>query len=552
MMYRDPNAEPGVPPEPALADLCEVQASHHKEATRPEYAPGDALALPSAFSVRLLRQAAMLRLDGIRPAQGCEVALPITAVIEKEDGRLLNRVTIRAWGESFGARLEIMLSGERATVRLFAGAVGTEGEQTALPPDAQFTLDGIRSTDSIRDFVIAPLKCYYPFNFMGVTGQGSMYPCACPGWLNQYNSYGGIRESGVMKGAWNGAHIRDMRDSFYAGRYDRHCRTEICPVLNSPTPQAPPHPDIIEQINARAKVLTTGPQYVLHDIDDGCNLACRMCRGSKIIVNQEHVEAAMRELDEIVDLGQMEQFNTSSNGEPFIFKPFVERMKSDYFSSRGIRLGITTNLTRFSDELMEEIRHNHFERLSVSGDGCSKETYEFVRIGASWETFERNLKGLKRWRAEGVIRHMRWNWVILEPNIKELDRAVTMAHEIGFDQIVFITQNYAANIRNVFEECDFAKLDEAYDRLASVNAFDRADVDMHSAHVLRDRGYRTLSYVASMVETQVRRNQITDDKAKTIIAMAMDEMAAGRLRPGDPLGPHETQMLNQLGFRYPG
>lgn len=495
--------------------------------------------LPGAFEVRIDQQFNFIRFDGLNIPASDNKTEKYQIKIDTESEANIQNIVQAADGSPFGAALKGIPMPCTLRIKI---SMPDASSGDSVP---QISLRSITLTDKIGDFAVHPLKCYFPFSLMGVSSNGNIYPCACPGWLNNQHRYGNVRKSGIMD-AWNDENMQDMRTSFFKGDYGKHCRTKVCPMLTGAQTAPFPSPAIVEEVNNRNIVVNTGPQHLLHDVDDGCNLSCPMCRHQKILINKDNVEAGMRDLDQVMATGNLEYFHTSSNGEPLLFKPFVERLKSDYFSSRDIKIGMTTNLTYFTDELFEQIKHNNWYRISVSADGCSQQTYETIRVGAKWDVFERNLINLRRCRERSKITQLFWNWVIMRPNVHELDKAILLAQDIGFDQIWFILQRGPA-FGNIFEECDLEMLDVAREKIASVNGFNLPFVNILSANCLRDGSYRTLNYALAMAHFRLNEGaDINDVRAQVL--QSFNNLKEKKITAEEPIAPSEARFLKKIGL----
>ncbi|MDD5585614.1 MAG: radical SAM protein [Alphaproteobacteria bacterium] len=508
------------------------------------------LVLPGSFEVVVAEEHAFVRFDGLT-VRGADSSTIFSITISTADGKTLQALTDHPANEPFGARLNDVSVPGVLRIEVKRTVTGRDPSQTnvggdALPCCEEVSLTNVSLVDSIDDFVVSPLKCYWPFSLMSIIVDGGMYPCQCGVFLNNQFRYGEVRSTDVMT-AWNGPAMQDMRKAFYAEEYGRHCRTNVCPVLNGEMNWPLPSVSIIRQINDGQTVLKTPPENLVHMIDYGCNLACTMCRKEKILPSPINIDHAMHDLDEILRLGTLKTFHTSGTGEPLMFKPFVERLKSDYFSSREIQIGMNTNLICFSEKLFERVQHNHWERISVSADGCTKETYESIRRGAKWKVFERNLRALSRFRKEGKVKVIKWNWVILRNNVHELDKAILFVKELGFDQILFVLQRGKKNDDNIFEECDLTALDIAYEKIDSVGGFDLPYVSLGSANCLRNRRYKTLNFLLSMAQYRHGEGEQLSHTREQV-RRAFSLLQNGLIEANTPLVPNVINFLKRLGL----
>ena len=146
-------------------------------------------------------------------------------------------------------------------------------------------------------------------------------------------------------------------------------------------------------------------QYRMADLPDeiaietvmGCNLRCPMCPISNIPEAMNHrpvqvmrADVYRRILEQIADRPRSILLNII--GEPLLHPrivEFVERAKRD-----GHHVGLITNGTRLTRNLVVRLIEAGLDVLTMSVDGFREETYESVRVGARHHVVFENLGGL--------------------------------------------------------------------------------------------------------------------------------------------------------------
>jgi len=73
-----------------------------------------------------------------------------------------------------------------------------------------------------------------------------------------------------------------------------------------------------------------------------------------------------------------------------------------------------------------------FKQIHISVDGCTKETYEKIRIGAKWETLTNNIKELRKVNKDAKIVA---NFCIQKDNYKELPLLCDTFLPLGINEI---------------------------------------------------------------------------------------------------------------------
>jgi len=115
-----------------------------------------------------------------------------------------------------------------------------------------------------------------------------------------------------------------------------------------------------------------------------CNLKCIMCPNS-VITQKNPGFMPMDLYKKIIDGGK--NFFTSAvlclAGEPLLHKDLTEMVR--YAKENGIDTMISTNGTVMTKKTSEKILRAGLNWINFSFDGCSKEIYEKVRVGADFE-----------------------------------------------------------------------------------------------------------------------------------------------------------------------
>jgi MoaA/NifB/PqqE/SkfB family radical SAM enzyme len=116
---------------------------------------------------------------------------------------------------------------------------------------------------------------------------------------------------------------------------------------------------------------------------------------------------------------------------------------------------ITTNFQNTDEEIIELMTKNNIH-LIVSIDGAVKETYEKIRIGASFDNLEKNLKKINNY----IIKYkskmsLQINFLVMKNNYKEIPDIIDFAYKYKFSIVVFlrcVTDNENLKITEEYEK----------------------------------------------------------------------------------------------------
>lgn len=116
-------------------------------------------------------------------------------------------------------------------------------------------------------------------------------------------------------------------------------------------------------------------------------------------------------------------------GEAFLH-PHIEHYLKMY-AEYGVEVSCVTNMTCMNEKLANEIG-KAFKYITISCDGASKETFEGIRRGVSFETFCNNIRLLHDLQPN---LEMRFNVVCMRQNITEMPDIIDLAAELGVSAV---------------------------------------------------------------------------------------------------------------------
>lgn len=126
-------------------------------------------------------------------------------------------------------------------------------------------------------------------------------------------------------------------------------------------------------------------------------------------------------------------------GEPYLHKDFFEMISSA--SSNNIYTATSTNGHYLDDENAKETVRSGLDRLIISVDGTTQESYENYRIGGSLEKVLDGAKNVVSWKKKlkSSIPHIIFQFLVVRTNEHQLDEMKKIALEIGVNDVAFKT-----------------------------------------------------------------------------------------------------------------
>jgi molybdenum cofactor biosynthesis enzyme MoaA len=275
--------------------------------------------------------------------------------------------------------------------------------------------------DTGKDLKLEP-NCPRPFDTLLIDKNGSCYACECQSWLPQSIGNLQVKELSEIIGSTMHQHLRE---TILDGTY-RYCNQKQCTYL--------------ESSNWSGDI----PTYIKHlrlAIDESCNLRCPSCRNGLIFHKSgSKLQFGIKLADKINQWlsvnRQPVEVHIGSDGDPFasfVYKHFMLHTPQNNFT----KYSLLTNGLMFRD-FHSKVPHviANLNRLSVSIDGATKNTYEKLRLGGRWNKINDNLGSM----AELKLVHgftFRLHMVVQQDNWWEMSDMIGLAEKYDVDQIYF-------------------------------------------------------------------------------------------------------------------
>jgi radical SAM protein with 4Fe4S-binding SPASM domain len=126
-------------------------------------------------------------------------------------------------------------------------------------------------------------------------------------------------------------------------------------------------------------------------------------------------------------------------GEPYLHPHFLEMVR--YASQRGIYTATSTNAHFLKDETAKATVLSGLDRLIISIDGTTQETYESYRVGGSLEKVIEGTKNIVEWKRtlSSLTPHIVFQFLVVKPNEHQVADVYRLAKQLGVDQVALKT-----------------------------------------------------------------------------------------------------------------
>jgi radical SAM protein with 4Fe4S-binding SPASM domain len=126
-------------------------------------------------------------------------------------------------------------------------------------------------------------------------------------------------------------------------------------------------------------------------------------------------------------------------GEPFLHPRFLEMVS--YASAQKIYTCTSSNAHYLTDRVAESTVRSGLDRLIISIDGTTQETYESYRIGGSLNKVLEGTKNIVEWkrRLRSTTPHIIFQFLVVRPNEHQIADVYEVARELGVDEVALKT-----------------------------------------------------------------------------------------------------------------
>lgn len=183
------------------------------------------------------------------------------------------------------------------------------------------------------------------------------------------------------------------------------------------------------------------PTSIALEPTTSCNLRCPECPSGLRsfsrptgMLQQETFEKVMDEL-----APRLSYLIFYFQGEPYLNPKFLEQVA--YANQKGIYTATSTNAHFLSDKVAEATVRSGLDRLIISIDGTTQETYEQYRKGGSLEKVISGTEKIVAWKKKlkSSTPHIIFQFLVVKPNEHQLDEVKALAKTLEVNEVAFKT-----------------------------------------------------------------------------------------------------------------
>lgn len=126
-------------------------------------------------------------------------------------------------------------------------------------------------------------------------------------------------------------------------------------------------------------------------------------------------------------------------GEPYLNPRFLDMVR--YASNKRIYTASSTNAHYLNDDNARKTVESGLDRLIISIDGTTQETYQQYRVGGELDKVIAGTKNIMKWKKELKSRtpHVIFQFLVVKPNEHQLMDMKKLAEETGVQELRFKT-----------------------------------------------------------------------------------------------------------------
>lgn len=168
-----------------------------------------------------------------------------------------------------------------------------------------------------------------------------------------------------------------------------------------------------------------------------CNLRCPECpsglrsftRPRGILTN----ELFCKILDELAPT--LHYLTFYFQGEPYLHPQFLDMVAMA--TARNIYTATSTNAHYLDDENARKTVASGLDRIIISIDGTTQDTYQQYRIGGQLQKVIEGTKNLLKWKRElkSTTPHVIFQFLVVRPNEHQIDEVLQLAKQLGVDEV---------------------------------------------------------------------------------------------------------------------
>ncbi len=168
-----------------------------------------------------------------------------------------------------------------------------------------------------------------------------------------------------------------------------------------------------------------------------CNLRCPECPSGLRSFTRPTGMLQEKVFSDVIDQLSPVLMNLTFyfQGEPYLNPKFLDMVA--YAASKNIFTSTSTNAHYLNDEQAKRTVESGLDRLIISIDGVSQETYEQYRVGGNLDKVLEGTRHILKWKKHLKSRtpHVVFQFLVVKANEHDIPRLYKLANGMGVDEV---------------------------------------------------------------------------------------------------------------------
>ncbi|MGB3465860.1 MAG: radical SAM protein, partial [Cyclobacteriaceae bacterium] len=180
------------------------------------------------------------------------------------------------------------------------------------------------------------------------------------------------------------------------------------------------------------------PSSISIEPTTSCNLRCPECpsglRSFSRPTGMLQEDTFKKVIDELADT--LVYLTFYFQGEPYLNPRFLDLVH--YAHQKKIYTATSTNAHYLNDDMSKKTVESGLDRLIISIDGTTQETYQSYRVGGKLDKVLEGTRNILKWkkRLKSSTPHVIFQFLVVKPNEHQIADVRQLATEMGVDQLV--------------------------------------------------------------------------------------------------------------------
>ncbi|MFQ6126430.1 MAG: radical SAM/SPASM domain-containing protein [Candidatus Heimdallarchaeota archaeon] len=175
------------------------------------------------------------------------------------------------------------------------------------------------------------------------------------------------------------------------------------------------------------------PKTIEVEITTKCHLKCTICEHT--YWKEPPRDMSFEEFKKIIDqFLNLKWIGITGIGSGFLNKDYMKMLR--YLKSKSIYVEFFDTFTQIDENMARELVEIGIDKIYLSIDAATKETYEKIRVGANFDKVLNNVRALLRAKKElgSPVPELWFHYIVTKMNVYEMPKFLELVHSLKADE----------------------------------------------------------------------------------------------------------------------